>query len=409
MKCGFGGEQLTQLMERNFEAILTHELSVSEETSAIAAERNFYAQKIKGLLKKPVPDISRITTPNATVEDIQLMKNFPSSLTFWQSESCEIANVKGKGRGTVATKRIPKRTIFQFEKPIIKNITQDLKLKNCTNCCSDIEVVYPCTQCLAAFCSKKCFEEAKQGYHETECGYCLLSLLGNFSYCSYRLAHEIGFKRLLELHDQPQYSETESDEKFLKILSLDENGDKSLLYKKASIVHSTLLTLFYLDRKGVISDWSNEQVAKLGTIIQSFTCRIETNVFGIYDYVEANEISAKIFGANAFGFSPVHRGEGVAWLGSIVNHSCVPNSQWGFVGNYIVFRSLRDINKGEEITISYGPNKNIHQVVSRLAVLKMKYHFDCDCSGCVEQSKHEEKREKALYGYTCNKKLKYEF
>lgn len=40
-------------------------------------------------------------------------------------------------------------------------------------------------------------------------------------------------------------------------------------------------------------------------------------------------------------------------MAAMVNHSCQPNAVQSFDGRRIVFRALRQISKGEEITITY--------------------------------------------------------
>jgi SET domain-containing protein len=40
-------------------------------------------------------------------------------------------------------------------------------------------------------------------------------------------------------------------------------------------------------------------------------------------------------------------------VSSLVNHSCVPNTNRQFLGEYVFMRAIRDIKKSEEILISY--------------------------------------------------------
>ncbi|KAF8941447.1 hypothetical protein EDD21DRAFT_353425 [Dissophora ornata] len=63
-----------------------------------------------------------------------------------------------------------------------------------------------------------------------------------------------------------------------------------------------------------------------------------------------------------------------------VNHSCVPNCVYTFRGSRVECRVIRDIQPGEEMTISYIDQIGTTQ--ERQAQLKAQYHFTCDCPLC---------------------------
>lgn len=72
-----------------------------------------------------------------------------------------------------------------------------------------------------------------------------------------------------------------------------------------------------------------------------------------------------------------------------INHSCTPNSgnEWVEGAGYRVIYASRDIEEGEEITVSYIPLlKKTADRQSRLG----QYGFTCDCSAC--QSGEGDKR-----------------
>src|SRR6266498_2479244 len=65
------------------------------------------------------------------------------------------------------------------------------------------------------------------------------------------------------------------------------------------------------------------------------------------------------------------------------NHACDFNAVVSFDGPNILVRSLRDIKRGEEITISYIDSTN--PFAMRQAQLKERYFFTCKCGLCQKR------------------------
>ncbi|KAF9097491.1 SET and MYND domain-containing protein 3 [Mortierella sp. AM989] len=63
-----------------------------------------------------------------------------------------------------------------------------------------------------------------------------------------------------------------------------------------------------------------------------------------------------------------------------MNHSCVPNCVYTFKGSRLECRVIRDIQPGEELTISYIDQ--IDTTKGRQKQLKAQYNFTCDCPLC---------------------------
>ncbi|KAF9349088.1 SET and MYND domain-containing protein 3 [Mortierella sp. AD094] len=63
-----------------------------------------------------------------------------------------------------------------------------------------------------------------------------------------------------------------------------------------------------------------------------------------------------------------------------MNHSCVPNCVYTFKGSRMECRVIRDIQPGEELTISYIDQ--IDTTKERQKQLNAQYHFTCDCPLC---------------------------
>ncbi|KAF9571859.1 SET and MYND domain-containing protein 3 [Mortierella alpina] len=63
-----------------------------------------------------------------------------------------------------------------------------------------------------------------------------------------------------------------------------------------------------------------------------------------------------------------------------MNHSCVPNCVYTFRGSRVECRVIRDVQPGEELTISYIDQ--IGTTRERQRQLQDQYHFTCDCPFC---------------------------
>ncbi|KAF5574101.1 n-lysine methyltransferase SMYD2 [Fusarium pseudoanthophilum] len=102
---------------------------------------------------------------------------------------------------------------------------------------------------------------------------------------------------------------------------------------------------------------------------------------------------------NAFGLGQQAEGDDVSnastglWIrASYINHSCIPNTKKDFVGDLIIFRSIRRIAAGEEITHSYEDSSDYE---ARKVNIRKTWKFECRCQLClVEGAESEEVRER---------------
>lgn len=71
----------------------------------------------------------------------------------------------------------------------------------------------------------------------------------------------------------------------------------------------------------------------------------------------------------------------ISLLGSFLNHSCVPNATYSFLGSNLIIRALRDIQPTEEITISYCDSNAPYPLRAKA----LRTYFEvCDCSRCIK-------------------------
>ncbi|GAA5962702.1 hypothetical protein JCM3765_006171 [Sporobolomyces pararoseus] len=71
-------------------------------------------------------------------------------------------------------------------------------------------------------------------------------------------------------------------------------------------------------------------------------------------------------------------------LPSALNHSCLPNTSYTFISNLFILRARRDIGEGEELVISYLDQK---ASLEEREVKTKKHGFVCDCELCEEERK----------------------
>ena len=74
---------------------------------------------------------------------------------------------------------------------------------------------------------------------------------------------------------------------------------------------------------------------------------------------------------------------------SFFNHSCDPNCFYFGIANMLILKSIKDIKKGEELTISYIEPKPM--ALRKNALLK--WDFTCDCKYCKQEAEICEKDE----------------
>lgn len=97
---------------------------------------------------------------------------------------------------------------------------------------------------------------------------------------------------------------------------------------------------------------------------------------------EGESLKFRIMDCNAFSIMD-ETASGIFETASRINHSCVPNSQYGWresIGRLVVWNRFK-LLKGEEVTIDYGHGKKR---------LRENYGFECTCGGCTDSDSEDE-------------------
>ncbi|XP_048340782.1 histone-lysine N-methyltransferase SMYD3 isoform X2 [Sphaerodactylus townsendi] len=240
----------------------------------------------------------------------------------------------------------------------------------CEHCLSRKERLLRCSQCkVARYCNIQCQKEAWQD-HKQECK-CIKNIDPNFPPDSVRLVGRIIFKLLRQstCPSEELYSFSDLQSNFEKLSEEMKEGlgylTKALqLYLKAEIQDASQLPpgldVFQTFAKVLLMDleWK-----KIKPLILEVTC----NCFSISNG-EVQDVGVGLYPSM-----------------SLLNNSCDPNCVIVFEGRQLYLHSVREIQIGEELTISY--TDTMMPSTERRQQLKRQYCFECNCHMCHTHSR----------------------
>lgn len=155
-----------------------------------------------------------------------------------------------------------------------------------------------------------------------------------------------------------------------------EQTDKCVEYLFYSIIGFSLIETEDIIKK------QNEAIDIIWNLFVKH-CQIPTNTFAIHflSNLSDNENS------NIVQLEKHKLGVAIFPLCSLINHSCVPNCHIHFNNDLqISIRASRNIQPGEEITISYGCIASNMKKENRIRLLKNNYFFTCNCEACENEN-----------------------
>lgn len=82
-------------------------------------------------------------------------------------------------------------------------------------------------------------------------------------------------------------------------------------------------------------------------------------------------------------FEQVQLGQALYPTASLLNHSCDPSAAISFAGKRVTVRAVKRVKPGEELTLSYGPQKGETRTAERRKWLWERYAFVCNCAACT--------------------------
>eukprot|EP00079_Xenopus_tropicalis_P016177 XP_004914683.1 PREDICTED: histone-lysine N-methyltransferase SMYD3 isoform X1 [Xenopus tropicalis] len=260
----------------------------------------------------------------------------------------------GKGNGVRALKDMSHGLTVMIAEPYVYTVC---RIKTaCDHCLHRKEKLLRCSQCkVTRYCNSHCQRKAWQG-HKRECK-CLRSTLPNVPPNSVRLVGKIIFKML-------QKPDTASEELYT-ISDLQSHIKEASEEVKDGLRHLATALQHYLKEE-------IQEISQLppGFQVLEYFGKVTCNSFTISDG-EMQDVGVGLYPSM-----------------SLLNHSCDPNCVIVFEGTCLLLRTVKEIPKGEELTISYIDVKMPTQ--GRRDQLQRQYCFLCDCQRCLLRDKDED-------------------
>ncbi|KZF23795.1 SET domain-containing protein [Xylona heveae TC161] len=269
------------------------------------------------------------------------------------------ASAGDAGIGLFAAEPIsPGQEVLSIRRPLIEVVETSRLKDTCSNCFawvpkspinsrgSRLEGVKlkQCTGCrTVAYCGKACQTESWKTRHKYECKL-FAKVFPNIFPTALRAVLQ-----LLLLREKGAWSETE----WQSVLRLQDHVDD---FRRAG------------------KSWQSIALMSKGAHVYSGTSLREDHVQALLGRVLTNSLTL---------VTPTYDPVGICLdpLAASSNHSCEYNTVVTFDGPQVSMRSLRDIPKDEEITISYIDCTN--SISIRQSELSKRYFFTCNCPKCT--------------------------
>ncbi|XP_015783391.1 SET and MYND domain-containing protein DDB_G0273589 [Tetranychus urticae] len=294
---------------------------------------------------------------------------------------------KNKGRIIITQNDIQKGTKLLVEEPFCTWLAPFLYSQYCFRCFNVLDnYFFPCRKCvLVRYCSSACEEESWKSYHSYECQYISFLRFLGAGHFALRCLSVDGLDESISLYRkslQDKRKEPKLSRSFLNnyqdIFTLMSKDNNSAMLPKLAFLSKFIAHLacsMRLVQDGAVFDLSCLLLKQFGIGY--------LNSFFITDH-GYNQL--KLPGTSVDEDTAKEIGMGLYASASLISHSCDPNCEKYFICDKILILSRAPIEKGEEITISYGPNAVVHSYHQRQALLESTHGFKCSCKLCL---KHE--------------------
>ncbi|KAB7506023.1 SET and MYND domain-containing protein 4 [Armadillidium nasatum] len=368
---------------------------VDQETKAVATARMVSVYKfIKGRVDIEIPDnpIENLDTPSVSFGINRILK--------CATEAVHVKIDEKTGRGLYAKREIEPGDVIMVEKPYVSALNLPNFETHCNNCFKRFKTPVPCDACSRVwFCNEMCLEEAKDGFHSSECP--VLNLLydktiGSMGIIAFRIMFKLTWEntktlricrkidtRLPDsdpLHMEFKFNSREKyhTDDYLTTYKLVTNAQKRLSF---DLFLKSIIAVYIMQCLKVVDFFKGDDVSYDDEIfiaslvlrhLQSSLC----NSVSITEYlVKSSDTGLP---------EHLHVAEGIYPTISLLNHSCDPNVFRYCVGKECVVLAGKTIRKGEQLLDSYGTSFVMEEKDIRERILTPLYYFECDCIACKE-------------------------
>jgi hypothetical protein len=172
------------------------------------------------------------------------------------------------------------------------------------------------------------------------------------------------------------------------------NMPPQVLSGESSIVRMLLRYTVSTDER--IGEWGDDkEPVEILTSLQANACNVppeQLSMLSKVTTVSASNVAKLIFQVRTNACEVVRGGERVGSALSVLmgwhNHDCTPNAHAVVDSDgSVVIRAIRDLKRGDEVTISYVDIREPYQ--ERRKTLQSHYGFECVCQRCTTEQRQE--------------------
>lgn len=303
------------------------------------------------------------------------------------TEALKLVHSDSKGFHMIATRKIARDEALIVEKPYCSVLNLPSYEDFCNYCCQDLDKrLFPCSSCSkVSYCSESCANQAWEEYHEKECSYLEVLHSSGILRLSLRAVIKAGIEKVLEVEKEPRGQQNLEkmrrgcDYKSMFGLS-DHSKELNYLICSRQTLAACFLTYVMASYMKLIKS-NDPNYYKVGGVILKHIHQISINSVAIFHQPIVPGPD------NMFGVDVKNQvvATGVFPTVSLMNHSCVSNTESFFKGNKIFIRSNRAIEANEEVFYSYGPMYKKMTRGERIETLQNQYYFKCTCPACNDE------------------------
>ncbi|KAI1299197.1 SET and MYND domain-containing protein 4 [Halotydeus destructor] len=305
---------------------------------------------------------------------------------------------KGGGRGVLTTRKVLAGELLLAEKAFTSTVLAEHLHRMCHNCMAIIhnQRPFPCRKCVQVrYCGLECEVSSWKDYHSLECGY--LDLLETMD--SRMFSPKMVLKMITRhgglsvLKSSPTTRDgLDFGSGYSGFCDLAEHKQDPFDYNRIAI----FIVAFLSSQSS--STWSRNELISYRNIIVQHIRRCQVNSMHFHErFINCGETDAEK--ASGLEYLEERRtGCGLFLAMAMTNHSCDPNAKAAFFdGDIVNLIAIKDIDEGEELSISYGMFYKWHTFSERQSMLRQSYFFECQCPSCIDQL------EPTVNAYKCSK------